>query len=71
MELPSKVSVYSQILGLSETPGTLVAIRPEGCYELQLKSKGKLHAVLLPISQTGIVFADPEPEIEPVAGVER
>ena len=71
MELPSKVLVYSQILGLSGTAGTLVDIRPEGCFELRLTSQGKLHSVLLPISQTGIVLADPEPEVGLVEDIER
>ncbi len=71
MELPSKVLVYSQILGLSGTPGTLVDIRPEGCFELRLTSQGKLHSVLLPIAQTGLVFAEPEPEVLPVENIER
>ena len=71
MELPSNVLVYSQILGLSGTAGTLVDIRPEGCFELRLTSQGKLHAVLLPISQTGIVFAEAEPEVVPVDNIER
>jgi hypothetical protein len=71
MELPSKVLVYSQILGFSGMAGTLVAIRPEGCFELRMTSQGKLHAVLLPIGQTGIVLADPEPEVMPVDNIER
>jgi hypothetical protein len=71
MELPSKVLVYSQILNLSATPGTLLHARPEGYYELTLTSQGKLHAVLLPIAQTGIVFAEPEPEVIPAADIER
>ncbi len=71
MELPNKVLVYSQILGLSGTPGTLVDIRPEGCYELRLVSQGKLHAVLLPVAQTGIVLADPEPDVIPEDNIER
>jgi len=71
MELPSKVLVYSQILGLSGTPGTLIDIRPEGCYELRLTSQGKLHSVLLPVAQTGLVFAEPEPEVMPEANIER
>jgi hypothetical protein len=71
MELPIKVKVYSQILGLSGLDGTLVAIRPEGCYELRLVSGGRLHLVLLPIGQTGIVFAEPEPEVMPEADIER
>jgi hypothetical protein len=71
MELPSKVLVYSQILGLSGTAGTLVDIRPEGCFELRLTSQGKLHAVLLPISQTGLVFAEPEPDVMAEENIER
>jgi hypothetical protein len=71
MELPSKVLVYSQILGLSGTAGTLVDIRPEGCFELRLTSQGKLHAVLLPVTQTGIVFAESEPEVMPEDNIER
>jgi hypothetical protein len=71
MELPTKVKIYSQILGLSAHDATLVAIRPEGCYELRLVSQGKLHLVLLPIEQTGIVFAEPEPEVIPESDIER
>ncbi len=71
MELPSKVLVYSQILGLNGTAGTLIEVRREGCYELRLLSQGKMHAVLLPISQTGLVFAEPEPEVIPVNNIER
>jgi len=71
MELPSKVLVYSQILGLSGTPGTLIDIRSEGCYELRLTSQGKLHSVLLPVAQTGLVFAEPEPEVVPETDIER
>ena len=71
MELPSKVLVYSQILGLSGTSGTLIDIRPEGCFELRLTSQGKLHSVLLPVAQTGLVFAEPEPEVLPVDNIER
>ncbi len=71
MELPCKVLVYSQILGLSGTPGTLVAVREDGCYELRLTSQGKLHLVLLPIAQTGLVFAEAEAEVPMVDSIER
>jgi hypothetical protein len=71
MELPNKVLVYSQILGLSGTAGTLVDIRSEGCYELRLVSQGKLHLVLLPVAQTGLVFAEPEPDVMPEDNIER
>jgi hypothetical protein len=71
MELPSKVLVYSQILDLKGMAGTLVDIRPEGCYELRLTSQGKLHSVLLPVGQTGLVFAEPEPEVMAEENIER
>jgi hypothetical protein len=71
MELPSKVLVYSQILGLNGTPGTLIDVRRDGCYELRLPSQGKLHAVLLPVSQTGLVFAESEAEVVPESDIER
>ncbi len=71
MELPTKVKIYSQILGLSAHDGTLVAIRPDGCYELRLVSQGRLHLVLLPIPETGIVFAEPEPEVMAESDIER
>lgn len=71
MELPTKVMVYSQILNLSGTQGTLVAIRPDGCYELRLISQGKTHTVLLPVAQTGLVFAEAEPEVIPDSAIER
>ena len=71
MELPAKVMVHSQILNLSGTPGTLVAIRSDGTYELRLTSQGKPHTVLLPVEQTGIVFAEPEPDVIPESNIER
>jgi hypothetical protein len=71
MDLPAEVLVYSQILNLSGTPGTLVAIRDDGYYELRLLSKGKVHQVFLPVAQTGLVAAAPEPEISPEIDIER
>ncbi len=72
MELPTKVRIYSQILGLSGNPGTLMGIRDEGYYELHIPSKeGEVHVVLLPVAQTGLIVAEPEPRVEPLVGVER
>ncbi len=72
MELPAKVNVYCQILGLSGNQGTLVSIRPDGCYEVRLPSQqGNLHTMYLPVAQTCIIFADPEVEVPVVANIER
>ncbi len=71
MDLPAKVLVYNQLLSLNATLGTLMAIRPEGLYEVRLSSQGKLHTVLLPVAATALVFAEPEPEVLPEDLIER
>lgn len=71
MDMPQEVFVYSQILGLSGTQGTLIAIRSEGYYELRLVSKGRPHLALLPVTQTGLVAVEPEPEIAMESAIER
>ncbi len=71
MDVPAKVLVYNQLLSLSGTQGLLVAVRPEGCYEIQLPSQGKVHSVLLPVDQTALVYAEAEPESPPEIEVER
>lgn len=72
MELPAKVNVYCQILGLSGNQGTLVSIRHDGCYEVRLPSQqGNLHTMYLPVAQTCIIFAEPELEVPGAANIER
>lgn len=71
MDLPAKVLVYNQLLSLNATLGTLMAIRPEGFYEVRLSSQGKLHTVLLPVAASALVFAEPEPEVLPEDLIER
>lgn len=71
MDLPAKVLVYNQLLNLNAAVGTLMAVRPEGFYELRLTSQGKLHRVLLPVAATAVVFAEPEPEVLPEGLIER
>jgi len=71
MDVPQDVFVYSQLMSLSGTQGTLIAIRPEGYYELRLVSKGRPHLALLPIGQTGLVAVEPVPDIAMEAAIER
>lgn len=71
MDIPQEVFVYSQILGLSGTQGTLIAVRPEGYFELRLISKGRPHLALVPITQTALVAVEPEPDIALESGIER
>ena len=71
MDVPAKVMVYNQLLGLSGTVGLLVALRPDGCYEVQLPSQGKVHTVLLPVAQSVLVYVEPEAETPPETNIER
>lgn len=71
MDVPAKVLVYNQLLSLTGNQGLLVAVRPEGCYELHLPSQGKVHTVLLPVAETALVYAEPEPEAPAEIDVER
>jgi len=71
MDIPAKVLVYNQLLGLSGTQGLLVAVRDDGCYELHLPSQGKVHTVLLPVAQTALVSVEAESEAPPEIEIER
>ena len=72
MELPARVIVTCQILGYSNRPATLVALRPEGIYELHLRLQdGREHTVLMPVQQTCVVLEEPELEVSLDAAIER
>ena len=71
MELPAKVMIHCQLMSLSGTQGVLVAIRPEGIYELRLISQGKTHSVLLPVAMAGLIFSEPEPDVQLETAIER
>jgi len=69
MEIPAKVSFYCPLVDAKGTPGKLVALSPGGYYQLEVSVKGHFHTMLLPVSDTAIIFSDPEPEIE-IGGME-
>lgn len=72
MDLPARVLAYCPVMNLSKHPATLVAIRPEGYFELRLTSQdGRQHLTLLPIAQTVLVFADAEVEVPLETAIER
>ena len=56
--------------GASSASGSakLIAVLPEGYYQLETAVKGRTHTMFLPVSQTALVFTEPEPE--PEAGIE-
>lgn len=70
MELPAKVLIHNQLLGLKGGRGTLLRISTEGYYELNLTFGQQPHRVLLPIKDTVIIHQEPEAVISPELAVD-
>ena len=60
MDLPTEIQIHNQLVGLKGGRGTLVAIHPEGFYEVKCPFGKSTHRVLLPIQETVIIFREPE-----------
>ncbi len=71
MDLPAKVLIHNELLGIKGGKGTLVAVSPHGYYEARCAFGGKTHRVLFPIQNTVIIFREPEAEFEPGVEIER
>ena len=71
MDLPAKILIHNELLGIKGGKGTLVAISPHGYYEAKCGFGGKTHRVLFPIQSTVLIFSEPEAEFEPSIEIER
>jgi len=71
MEIPGKVSLYCPLIDAKGTPATLVAVSPQGYYQLEVAIKGKKHTMLVPVSGAALYFAEPEPETMEDLEIER
>lgn len=71
MEIPGKVSVYCPLIDAKGTAAMLLAITPQGYYHLEMEIRGRQHAMFVPIANTAMYFAEPEPEIEEGLEIER
>lgn len=71
MELPSRIVIYCPALELKNKPGRLVAVSPQGYYEVLVDIGERTHTALLPISSTALVFAEPQPASETIPDLER
>ena len=71
MEIPGKVSLYCPLIEAKGTPATLVAVSPQGYYQLEVSIKGRLHTMLVPISHAAVYFTEPEPPRETTFEIER
>ena len=71
MEIPSKVSVFNKTLELKGKVAQLIAVDERGFYEVTMEVNQKIHTVLLPVSETVLIFNEPQPEILAAIEVER
>ena len=71
MEIPAKVSIFNRTLEVKGKPATLVAINSQGYYEVVMEVQQRNHTVLLPITDTVLIFNDALPTIAAEFEVER
>ncbi len=71
MEIPAKVSVFNRTLEVKGKPGTLVAVSPEGFYEINLEVQQRIHTVLFPIAETVVIFNEAIPNLAGDFEIER
>ena len=62
MELPVEVKIHNEALGMKGRDGRLVAIHPEGYYEITATLGERHHRLLLPIGSTALIVSDAEEE---------
>lgn len=63
MEIPSKVSIFNKTLEVKGKIGTLIAVTEAGYYEITMEVNQKNHTVLFPVSETVLIFNEPNPEV--------
>jgi hypothetical protein len=68
MDIPMKVLITCPVAELKQHRGTLIAISPQGYYEINVAYGANTHAMLLPIDSTVVTAA--EPILAPPAGFE-
>jgi hypothetical protein len=69
MDLPSRVIVFCPAMEVKNKPAILVAILQLGYYELSMDFSGRQHKVFAPISQTGLIFNEPEEQTGTISDV--
>lgn len=70
MEIPGKVALYCPLIDAKGTSAKLIAVLPEGYYQLETTIKGNTHTVFTPINNTALIFTEPEPEKDPAFEIE-
>lgn len=65
MDLPANVLIHNPQLGLKGQEGKLFQVG-DAHYEVEYAFGGNQHRVLLPISQTALIFADPVEAVDQI-----
>ena len=71
MEIPAIVTVFHAIAQFNNKRGTLVAVNDSGFYEIAIDFNQRRHTVLLPVSDTVLIFNEPLIQSEMAADIER
>jgi hypothetical protein len=72
MEIPAKVSIFNRILEMKGKQATLLSINEDaGYYEVVMEVQQRNHTVLLPITETVVIFNEALPSISADFEVER
>ena len=71
MEVPNEVLIHNDVLGLKGSRASLIRIAAEGYYEVNLRFGNNVHRVLLPITGSVLIAAEPEPSVGESVEVER
>jgi hypothetical protein len=59
MDVPMKVYVTCPMAELKQVPGTLIAVSPQGFYEINVSFGANTHLILVPVSGTTLTAQDP------------
>lgn len=72
MDLPARVTIYTSVFPeLNAKSGELISVAQENYYELHIQFREKRHTVLLPVSQTILIFEDPLLDVKADFEIER
>jgi hypothetical protein len=71
MEIPSIVTIFHSNAQFNNKRGTLVAVNDTGFYEITVDFNQRRHTVLLPVTETILIFNEPMPQIVTDVEIER
>jgi hypothetical protein len=60
MDLPAEVKIHNDLLGIKGRDGRLIAVQPEGYYEVTATLGEREHRLLLPIASTVLIATEAE-----------